>query len=86
MFRHLQALQGIADEHGGNRASGFQGYGASVQYVLTQLRAAGYNPTTEVFDFVTFQGLSDPVLRQTSPTVKEYAQDEFQTMSYSAQR
>jgi hypothetical protein len=45
MFQHLKALQAIADEHGGTRASGFQGYGASVQYVLSQLRAAGYNPT-----------------------------------------
>ena len=60
MFTHLQALQGIADDNGGNRASGFQGYGASVQYVLTQLRAAGYTPRTQVFSFVTFQELTDP--------------------------
>ena len=83
MFKHLEALQGIANEHGGNRASGFQGYGASVQYVLTQLRAAGYNPTTQVFSFVTFQELSDPVLQEISPTAKAYAQDEFFTMNYS---
>ena len=68
MLKHLQALQGIADEHGGTRASGFQGYGASVQYVLTQLRAAGYNPTTQVFSFVTFQEVSDPTLKEFSPT------------------
>ena len=60
MFKHLQAFQSIADDNGGNRASGFQGYGASVQYVLTQLRAAGYNPTTQVFDFVTFEELAGP--------------------------
>ena len=83
MFKHEQALQSIADDNGGTRASGFQGYGASVQYVLTQLRAAGYNPTTQVFSFVTFQELSDPVLQEISPTAKTYAQDEFQTMSYS---
>ena len=68
MLKHLQALQGIADEHGGTRASGFQGYGASAQYVLTQLRAAGYNPTTQVFSFVTFQEVSDPTLKEFSPT------------------
>ena len=67
MNRHLQALQMIADENGGNRASGFQGYGASVQYVLTKLRDAGYHPTTQVFNFVTFEELSDPVLRLVSP-------------------
>jgi len=83
MFKHLQALQSIATEHGGNRASGFQGYGASVQYVLTQLRAAGYNPTTQVFSFVTFQEVSEPTLREVSPTAKTYTQDEFITMSYS---
>ena len=84
MFTHLQALQGIADDNGGTRASGFQGYGASVQYVLTQLRAAGYNPRTQVFSFVTFQELTDPTLREISPTAKTYTQDEFITMSYSA--
>ena len=49
----------------------------------TQLRAAGYNPTTQVFSFVTFQELSDPVLQEISPTAKTYAQDEFFTMNYS---
>ena len=70
MFKHLQALQVIADEHGGNRASGFEGYGASAQYVLTQLRDAGYKPDVQVFSFVTFQELSDPVLREISPTAE----------------
>ena len=84
MFRHAEAFQMIADENGGNRASGFQGYGASVQYVLTKLRDAGYHPTTQVFDFVTFDEISDPVLREVAPTAKEYTQDEFATMNYSA--
>jgi Zn-dependent M28 family amino/carboxypeptidase len=83
MTKHLQNFQRIADDNGGNRASGFQGYGGSVEYVTSQLRAAGYNPTTQVFDFVTFEELSDPVLREVSPTAKEYTQDEFATMSYS---
>ena len=60
MFRHADAFQTIADENGGNRASGFQGYGASVQYVLTKLRDAGYQPATQVFDFVTFEELLGP--------------------------
>src|SRR5688572_7584468 len=84
MFKHLQALDTIADEHGGNRASGFEGYGASAQYVLTKLRNAGYKPTVQVFSFVTFQEVSDPVLREISPKQMEYTQDEFITMSYSA--
>ena len=85
MLTHLRAFQQIADDTGGHRASGFEGYGASVQYVLTQLRAAGYTPRTQVFSFVTFQELTDPVLRQISPAPgKEYTQDEFITMTYSA--
>jgi Zn-dependent M28 family amino/carboxypeptidase len=84
MLEHLKALQRIADDNGGNRASGFQGYGGSVEYVVTQLRAAGYSPTTQVFDFVTFEELSDPVLKEISPTAKTYTQEEFATMSYSA--
>ena len=85
MFEHTRALQFIADENGGNRASGFQGYGASVQYVLTELRDAGYRPTTQVFDFVTFEETADPVLREVSPTAKTYTPNvEFITMNYSA--
>jgi Zn-dependent M28 family amino/carboxypeptidase len=85
MFKHAQAFQMIADENGGNRASGFQGYGASVQYVLTKLRDAGYNPTTQVFDFVTFEETADPTLKEVSPTAKTYTPNvEFITMSYSA--
>jgi Zn-dependent M28 family amino/carboxypeptidase len=84
MLTHLRAFQQIADDTGGHRASGFEGYGASVQYVLTQLRQAGYTPRTQVFNFVTFQEIADPVLREESPTPKTYTQDEFQTMTYSA--
>ncbi len=85
MLKHAEAFQMIADENGGNRASGFQGYGASVQYVLTKLRDAGYRPTTQVFDFVTFEETADPVLREVSPTAKNYTHEtEFLTMNYSA--
>ncbi len=85
MLKHAQAFQMISDENGGNRASGFQGYGASVQYVITKLRDAGYNPTAQVFDFVTFEETADPVLREVAPTAKTYTPGtEFLTMNYSA--
>src|SRR5688572_7436496 len=85
MLKHAQAFQMIADENGGNRASGFQGYGASVQYVITKLRDAGYTPTAQVFDFVTFEETADPVLREIAPTAKTYTPGtEFLTMNYSA--
>ncbi|UYM07490.1 M28 family metallopeptidase [Solicola gregarius] len=53
---HLDALQQIADENGGNRATGTTGYRASVDYVTEQLETAGYTVTEQPFD--TFGGES----------------------------
>lgn len=38
---HLSKLQGIADQHGGNRAVGTPGYDASVEYAAGALRGGG---------------------------------------------
>jgi len=46
---HLAALQRIADENGGNRASPSPGYEASVRYVTAILRAAGYDVSTPAY-------------------------------------
>ena len=51
MTVHLEALQRIADDNGGNRASGTSGYEESARYVEEQLRAAGYNPVRQTFTF-----------------------------------
>ena len=51
---HLQALERIADENGGNRAVGTRGYDASVEYVAGALRKAGYDVATPSFDVRTF--------------------------------
>ena len=93
MLAHLQAFQEIADQNGGNRASGFQGYGASVQYVIGQLRAAGYTTTTQLFDFVVFTENVTPTFQKTAgqPPTRTYEPDdddnandvEFLTMNYS---
>jgi aminopeptidase S len=47
---HLQALQKIADEHGGNRAAGTPGYEASVEYVVGVLRGAGFEVSTPTYE------------------------------------
>lgn len=39
---HLEALQRIADAHGGHRATGSAGFEASIAYVADRLEAAGY--------------------------------------------
>jgi aminopeptidase S len=49
-LKHLQALQRIADEHGGNRATGTPGYDASVDYVIDVLRDTGFKPDTPTFE------------------------------------
>jgi aminopeptidase S len=48
-FVHLEALQRIADENGGNRASPSAGYEASVDYVVGVLRDAGYDVSTPTY-------------------------------------
>ncbi|MCP2338319.1 M28 family peptidase [Actinomadura rupiterrae] len=54
-WRHLQALQKIADRNKGIRASGTRGHVASAEYVESRLHAAGYRTTRQPFthdDFV----------------------------------
>ena len=47
---HLQALQRIADENGGDRAAGTPGYQASVEYVAGVLGAAGFAVSTLTYE------------------------------------
>ena len=68
---HLRAFQEAADLSGGTRASGLQGYGVTVAYVVGQLRAAGYNPTVQTFDFPFFKQLSPSVFVNTTPNPDE---------------
>lgn len=55
-FVHLRALQRIADENGGNRASGSRGYEMSVDYVARVLREAGYDVSTPSYDVSSGRG------------------------------
>lgn len=50
VYAHLEALQDIADRHGGNRAQGTPGYDASVDYVAGLLRDKGFDVQTPEFD------------------------------------
>jgi aminopeptidase S len=65
---HLQELQRIADENGGNRAAGTPGYEASVDYVAGVLRDAGFavsTPTYAVSDDDVVTGAGRNVVAQT---------------------
>ncbi len=46
---HLLALQAIADESGGNRATGTAGFERSVDYVVGVLESAGYGAQRQAF-------------------------------------
>jgi Zn-dependent M28 family amino/carboxypeptidase len=81
---HAAALQDIADAHGGNRAATTTGYDASVDYVVSQLRAAGYDPQVRTFRYDVYQLRALPVLAELSPTSHnwDYGSD-FLTMRMS---
>jgi aminopeptidase S len=52
---HLEALQRIAEENGGNRATPGPGYDASVDYVADVLREAGFEVSTPSYVFAVEQ-------------------------------
>ncbi|HEY8094007.1 MAG TPA: PA domain-containing protein, partial [Acidimicrobiales bacterium] len=72
---HQQALQQIADANGGNRFAGLPGHDKSVEYVVSRLKAAGYKPTVQKFDYFAFVELGPSVLQQTAPGNVTYVQD-----------
>jgi Zn-dependent M28 family amino/carboxypeptidase len=80
---HLDALQGIADDNGGNRASGAPGYQASADYVAEKAAAAGLTVSTQDFEFPFFQ-LNSAALAQTAPTPTDYVNGtDFAVMALS---
>ncbi|MHA6785047.1 M28 family peptidase [Pseudonocardia saturnea] len=80
---HQQALQGIADANGGNRASGLPGYTASADYVAAQAAAAGLAVTRQQFDFPFFQ-LNSSSFAQVAPAPATYAVDvDYIPMTYT---
>lgn len=81
---HQQALQAIADTHGGNRAAASPGHDASAAYVAGLLGAAGYDVTLQSFDFNFFEELSPSALEQLAPVAKIYVtSDDFLIMAHS---
>ncbi len=77
---HERALQRIANNNGGTRASSTPGYAASAAYVKRTLRAAGYDVREQSFTFPFFRELAPAELAQVSPTPTTY---ETATFSYS---
>jgi Zn-dependent M28 family amino/carboxypeptidase len=83
---HQAEFQAIADANGGIRTSGFPGYDASADYVAQVMEDAGYDVTTQPFEFPFFEELEPAELEQINPDPKVYPYfdvDGFVTMEYS---
>ncbi len=80
---HLEALQAVADEHDDRRSLGSEGYDASVEYVVGQLEAAGYEIERWPFSY-TIWVENELSFEQLSPTATVYDDsDDFAAFSYS---
>ncbi len=71
---HQQALQQIATANGGNRFAGLPGHDQSVEYVVDTLRAAGYDPVVQPFDYLAFGEVGPSILQQTAPGMVTYVE------------
>jgi Zn-dependent M28 family amino/carboxypeptidase len=81
---HLVALQRIAAQNDGTRASGTPGYDDSVDYVVSELRRAGYEPRVQRFVFTASQELAPPELARISPDPVAYVEaTDFVPLRYS---
>lgn len=80
---HLEALERIADEHDGVRTAGTPGYEASVDYVVAQLTAYGYQVETPTFSTASYRELPGSSISVAGgPTFT--AADDLRAMIYSA--
>lgn len=82
---HQEQFQLIADANGGNRAASTPGYEDSVDYVVEQMTAAGYDVSVEPFDYLFFD-VVDSAFEQISPDPATYVdQDDYSVMTFSGE-
>ncbi|MGP0221681.1 M28 family peptidase [Paenarthrobacter sp. NCHU4564] len=79
---HLEELQAIADANGGTRSAGTSGHVASAVYIENQLKAAGYTPERQYFEYLKFN-LESEAFQRLTPTPLTYTADDFAAMTYS---
>jgi Zn-dependent M28 family amino/carboxypeptidase len=81
---HQAALQDIADFNGDVRLSGTPGYDLSVDYVVEELVAAGYDAQVQPFEFQSFRPTGPQTLEQLAPVFTAYVEGvDFDVMSQS---
>jgi Zn-dependent M28 family amino/carboxypeptidase len=75
ILTHLKTLQEIADNHGGSRHAGSQGYDDSVEYLTEQLTKAGYAVQNQIFPLpLNCDWFGNSILR-TRETNYDYGED-----------
>jgi Zn-dependent M28 family amino/carboxypeptidase len=67
ILQHERVFQRIANNNGGTRASGTPGYEASAAYVAQRLTDAGYDVSTQQFEFPYYEETAPSVLAQVAP-------------------
>ncbi len=75
VLEHEQALQDIADDNNGTRASGTSGYADSLDYVRDRLSDAGYTTRRQTFSFHKFEDLGGSIMQRISPGSATYVED-----------
>jgi peptidase M28-like protein/PA domain-containing protein len=78
LWKHMQKFQAIADANPSpadgmpSRNSGEPGYKASVDYVASVMKAAGYDVTIQPYKFTYYAYTATPVFSEVSPTPHDY--------------
>ncbi|MDA2804499.1 M28 family peptidase [Nocardiopsis suaedae] len=82
---HMENLQTIADYNGGNRATSTPGYDVAADYVIDQLKQAGYKPKKNEYEYSLWRQHSDAEFTRTAPDSYTYTEDEeYAPMTFSA--
>ncbi|MGZ8607676.1 MAG: M20/M25/M40 family metallo-hydrolase [Actinomycetota bacterium] len=85
VLAHLEALQAIADQHGGTRVAGSTGYDASVAYVAGVLEATGYDVERLPVSVPVFEQRGPSVLERTGSRARTWVDGrDFRAMLFSA--
>lgn len=81
---HQAAFQSFSNANGGNRVAGSAGYEASANYVVAKMQAAGYNVSSQYFEFPFNADRTPPVFSAISPFNTTYVDGvDFASMTYS---
>jgi Zn-dependent M28 family amino/carboxypeptidase len=82
--KHLDAFQAIASANGGTRAASTDGYDISADYVVDQLKQAGYTPEIFEFEYDSFEVVSPAEVSLLKPFVGSLTEpNNISTFTYS---